>query len=44
MSITGNKRVIEIQVVKNRNGEIGMCKVKFNPTVGIFFSLNNSKK
>lgn len=33
---TGDKGVMEIQVGKNRNGATGICKVKFEPTVGNF--------
>ena len=38
---TGDKGIMEIIVGKNRNGAIGMCKVKFEPTVGSFYSLDN---
>ncbi len=37
---TGDKGVMEIQVGKNRNGAIGMCKVKFKPTIGNFYALD----
>ena len=37
---TEEKGVMEIQVGKNRNGAIGKCKVKFEPSVGEFQSLS----
>jgi replicative DNA helicase len=40
-SDTKDKGIMEIIVAKNRNGAIGMCKVKFEPMVGSFCSLNN---
>ncbi|MGB5635508.1 MAG: DnaB-like helicase C-terminal domain-containing protein [Waterburya sp.] len=36
---TEDKRIMEIHVGKNRNGATGICKVKFEPTVGIFRDL-----
>lgn len=40
-SDTGDSGIMEIQVGKNRNGAIGMCKVKFEPMVGSFYRLDN---
>ena len=37
---TEDKGIMEIQVGKNRNGAIGMCKVKFDLTVGSFLNMN----
>ncbi len=36
---TKEQGILEINVAKNRNGITGMCKVKFNPIIGTFFSL-----
>jgi replicative DNA helicase len=36
---TENKGIMEIQVAKNRYGATGMCKVKFDSTVGNFAAL-----
>jgi replicative DNA helicase len=35
-SDTPDKGVMEIAVAKNRNGPAGVCKVLFNPSVGLF--------
>ena len=40
---TKDKGIMEIQVGKNRNGAIGMCKVKFEPGIGKFVE-DDSKK
>lgn len=37
---TGDKGIMEIQVGKNRNGAIGICKVLFEPTIGKFINLS----
>ena len=36
---TEDKGIMEINVAKNRNGQTGMCQVKFNPIVGSFSKL-----
>jgi replicative DNA helicase len=36
---TPDKGVMEVAVDKNRNGATGVCKVLFNPSVGLFGSL-----
>jgi replicative DNA helicase len=33
---TADKGVMEVAVAKNRNGSTGVCKVLFNPSVGLF--------
>jgi replicative DNA helicase len=33
---TADKGVMEVAVAKNRNGPTGVCKVLFNPSVGLF--------
>jgi replicative DNA helicase len=38
---TGDKGIMEIIVGKNRNGATGMCRIKFDPTVGSFYSLDH---
>jgi replicative DNA helicase len=36
---TPDKGVMEVAVDKNRNGPTGVCKVLFNPSVGLFRNL-----
>jgi replicative DNA helicase len=36
---TPEKGVMEVAVSKNRNGLTGVCKVLFNPSVGLFHNL-----
>ena len=38
-SDTQDQGIMEIIVGKNRNGETGTCKVRFNPTTGTFSNL-----
>jgi replicative DNA helicase len=40
---TPDKGVMEVAVDKNRNGATGVCKVLFNPSVGLFGSLVTQK-
>ena len=37
---TEKKEIMEIIVVKNRNGNIGCCKVIFKPNIGNFININ----
>lgn len=42
-SDTPDKGVMEVAVDKNRNGRTGVCKVLFNPSVGLFNNLVTHK-
>ncbi len=41
-SNSSSQHIMEINVAKNRNGETGICKVLFDPTVGKFCDFNGS--
>jgi replicative DNA helicase len=43
-SDTPDRGIMEISVVKNRNGETGTCKVLFDPACGQFRNLNSSSQ
>ena len=40
-SNSSESNVMEINVAKNRNGATGICKIKFDSTIGSFYSLDN---
>lgn len=40
-SHSSEANVMEINLAKNRNGTTGICKIKFDSTIGSFYSLDN---